>query len=440
MRFSIEKLKLRPATGRGSHAARTLTLAPVGRIATAELQHKARLIVTQASTLVDESTRPYIEYGAPRDNSRRVSFEDVKEATKRSIESVVQWLLPNGKLADNGKEWIALNTARADKKLGSFKVNLRNKPGVWSDFAIGQSGGDMIDLYVYLKGVDKVEAKDAIAKFLNVRPSAGSTSLTGNIPETRAKLEKLAAAPGAISTAPTKFSPRTPPDKDGKPAFVAAGDEGPRRRNGEKRRHFYRRGGVPVRVKILRTGEDRAFNAYRVTDCDGATGWQFAKPEGYDDIPFFFGDNPFDTEIDRVIFWPEGEKDVETVAQLGGLAFTFGGTGDGWPNGCEQYVADRNVVILADNDEPGRRHAEKKAALASTVAASVKVIHFPELAEHNDVSDWIEAGKTFDDLKDRVVAAEMWQPAEQADSKTDDALKAERTKADKPESTPSPVC
>ena len=145
--------------------------------------------------------------------------------------------------------------------------------------------------------------------------------------------------------------------------------------------------------KILKTGEDRAFNAYRVVDTNGVTGWQFAKPEGYQDVPYFFGDNPFDTEIDRVIFWPEGEKDVETVSKLGGLAFTFGGTGDGWPQGCELHVANRNVVILADNDEPGRAHAEKKAALASKVAASVKVVDFPELDQHGDVSDWIEAEK-----------------------------------------------
>ena len=35
------------------------------------------------------------------------------------------------------------------------------------------------------------------------------------------------------------------------------------------------------------------------------------------------------------------------------------------------------------------------------------------------------------------MAAEMWLPAEQADSKTDDAPKAERTKADKPEAATS---
>jgi putative DNA primase/helicase len=385
--------------------------------ASAELQ-MATTLSTQVSILVDESIRPYIEYGdesgtpGANDKSRRVSFEDVKEATKGSIESVVRWLLPNGKLVDNGKEWVALNTARADKKLGSFKVNLRNKPGVWSDFAIGQSGGDLIDLYVYLKGVDKVEAKDAIADYLSVKPSAGSTSLTGNIPATRPRLEKAAAAPIAISAAPTKFPPRTPSDQDGKPVFIVADDEGPRASSTEKRRHVYRRGGIPVRIKIIKKDKKGAFNAYRATDAGGVTGWQFAKPDDYEDVPYFFGDNPFDTEIDRVIFWPEGEKDVETVAKLGGLAFTFGGTGDGWPNGCELYVADRNVVILADNDGPGREHAEKKAALASKVAASVKVIHFPELHEHQDVSDWIAGGKTFNDLKARVLATEPWQPSE----------------------------
>ena len=79
------------------------------------------------------------------------------------------------------------------------------------------------------------------------------------------------------------------------------------------------------------------------------------------------------------IFWTEGEKDVETVAILGGKAFTFGGCGDGLPDGCQQYVVGRPVVILADNDDEGRKHAEDKAALAAPVATSVKVIHFRDL-------------------------------------------------------------
>jgi hypothetical protein len=53
---------------------------------------------------------------------------------------------------------------------------------------------------------------------------------------------------------------------------------------------------------------------------------------------------------------------------LGGINFptlTFGGVGDGLPENASKFLAGRHVVILADNDKPGRDHAEKKAALAS---------------------------------------------------------------------------
>lgn len=352
----------------------------------------------QALTLTDENLRHIAAHGdeGAKDRSSRASFEDVKVASLSNIDMIVRRYLSGPKLVDNGKEWAACNPTRNDADLGSFKINRRT--GVWSDFATKEAGGDMIDLVAYLTNKTNVEAKNELAELLNVKPSVGSSSLTGNIPVTRPKLvEKTVAAPATIDTAPTALPRRTPPDKDGKPKFIA-GDR-PRAYNNEKRRHAYRRGGVTVRFKILKMGEDRAFNAYRVVDTNGVTGWQFAQPQGYEEIPYFFGENPFDADIDRVIFWPEGEKDVETVAKLGGLAFTFGGAGDGLPSGCEQYVSDRNVVILADNDEPGRKHAENKAALASGVAASVKVIHFPELDEKQDISDWIAGGKTFDDLK-----------------------------------------
>ena len=386
----------------------------------------------QASTLTDENLCHIAAHGdeGANDRSSRASFEDVKAASLSSIDMIVRRYLPNPKLVDNGKEWAACNPTRNDADLGSFKINRRT--GVWSDFATKETGGDMIDLVAYLTNKTNVEAKNEVAELLNVKPSVGSRSLTGNIPVTRPKLvEKTVAAPATIDAVPTALPRRTPPDKDGKPKFIVAGDAGPRAYNNEKRRHAYRRGGVTVRFKILKTGEDRAFNAYCVVDTNGVTGWQFAKPEGYKEIPYFFGENPFHADIDRVIFWPEGEKDVETVAKLGGLAFTFGGAGDGLPSGCEQYVADRNVVILADNDEPGREHAEKKAALASNVAASVKVIYFPELVDKGDVSDWIEFGNTFDDLKARVVAAEIWHPVEQA--KTGDKSKTEGSQANEPE-------
>jgi hypothetical protein len=318
----------------------------------------------------------------------------------RSLDFIIPRILPGGKKV--GDEWVVRNPTRNDNKPGSFSVNVRT--GGWGDFAIGKTGGDMIDLYVYINGGSNIQAKDALAAMLNVQAS-------GSTPPTRVATSKpiVTAALAESRVAPSAFPPRTPPDEKGRSVFVAVGDEGPPVR-GEKRRHVYCRGGVPVRMKIMK--QEGATNAYRVVDSDGVTGWQFGKPAGFQQIPYSVASSdPFTAEIGRIIFWVEGEKDVESVAALGGLAFTFGGTGDGLPNGCEQYVVGRNVVILADNDDAGRKHAEEKAALAAPVAVSVKIVHFRELEAKQDVSDWIEAGHTFEDLNARVLAAEAWKPS-----------------------------
>jgi hypothetical protein len=332
-----------------------------------------------------------------------VSFDDVKAAALRSPEAVVQWMLPHGKRV--GKEWVALNPTRGDNKPGSFGVNLRTL--IFKDFATPEKGGvGAIDLYMFVHGGDKFEAKDAIAEYLGVQAgSAGSSA--GGAPK---RPTATAASPGDAKTPPPIFPPRTPPDKDDKPKFIVAGDEGPPAYGSEKRRHFYHQGGVPVRIKIMKKN-GKGFNAYRVADTDGKTGWQFRKPEGFEEVPYFVASSdPFTAGIGRTVFWTEGEKDVETVAILGGLAFTFGGTGDGLPDGCQQFVLGRPVAILADNDETGRAHAEMKAALAKSVATSVKVIHFRELEEKGDVSDWAAIeGNTLEALMTRVDVAEAWK-------------------------------
>jgi putative DNA primase/helicase len=202
------------------------------------------------------------------------------------------------------------------------------------------------------------------------------------------------------------FPPRTKPDQDGKPRFVIAGDEGPRVRNDEKRRHVYCQGGVPVRIKVmLRDGD--AFNVFRVSD-GGVRGWQYRKPDGFQDVPYFVGEDPFAGD-DGPIYWPEGEKDVETLARLGLPALTFGGTGDGLPDDCAAYAAGRAVVVLSDNDKDGRMHADCKAVASYGVAASVRIVHFPSTAEKGDVSDWIGSGHTTADLAARVEATPYWE-------------------------------
>jgi putative DNA primase/helicase len=332
----------------------------------------------------------------------RVDFRNVSSAALDALDLIIPKLLPGG--YRSGDEWICRNPTRADGRPGSFKVNMRS--GVWSDFATGDKGGDAIDLMVYLEGKTKLDAARELSTMLNVKPAAGSVSLTGNIRPIPRRATAVTAAPAQARIAPQTFPSRTAPDQDGKPRFVISGEEGPRIRNDERRRHVYRQGGVPVRIKIIRDNGD-AFNVFRVAD-DSATGWQYRKPEGFQTVPYFVGSDPFGSDQ---LFWPEGEKDVETLARLGLPAFTFGGTGDGLPDGCAAYVAGRAVVILSDNDSGGRKHGDEKAAAVHGVAASVRVVHFPDTADKGDITEWIAAGHTAAELAERTAAAVQWQPA-----------------------------
>lgn len=201
---------------------------------------------------------------------------------------------------------------------------------------------------------------------------------------------------------------RTLPDETGKPTFRLWDENGPAARSNEKRRHFYTLGNVRVRLKILNHGEG-GVSWYRVVDDKGRLGWQSAKPGGYREVAYTGGTDPRDREaLDDDIYCPEGEKDVDTCVRIGLLAATFGGTGDGMPAEFVTYFTARNVIVLSDNDQGGREHAEKKAALLAPIAKSVRIVHFADTPEKGDVSDWIETGHSVDDLLYRVKTTPAW--------------------------------
>ena len=72
-----------------------------------------------------------------------VDFKAVSEAASRSVEWIVERYFPGGRWI--GDEYTVRNPTRNDSRPGSFMIN---RKGVWSDFASGDAGGDMIDLVV----------------------------------------------------------------------------------------------------------------------------------------------------------------------------------------------------------------------------------------------------------------------------------------------------
>ncbi|WP_249219029.1 hypothetical protein [Loktanella sp. SALINAS62] len=93
-----------------------------------------------------------------RTNWRSVSFVAVNMACLDRFPSLLATWLPDGRRY--GQEWIARNPTRADRHAGSFKVN--TVTGRWADFATGDTGGDPVSLYAYIRGLKQSDAARAL--------------------------------------------------------------------------------------------------------------------------------------------------------------------------------------------------------------------------------------------------------------------------------------
>jgi hypothetical protein len=93
------------------------------------------------------------------------------------------------------------------------------------------------------------------------------------------------------------------------------------------------------------------------------------------------------------VYIVEGEKDADTLKELGFTA-TCNPMGAGkWKKEYNKYFKEIEVVIIPDNDDAGKNHAENIASNLKGIAKSVKIIELPNLPEKGDVSDWILAMK-----------------------------------------------
>jgi hypothetical protein len=113
----------------------------------------------------------------------------------------------------------------------------------------------------------------------------------------------------------------------------------------------------------------------------------------------------------KTVFIPEGEKDVDNLVALGLTATCNVGGAGKWRSDYSEFLRGRPVVILPDADDPGRDHARQVADALSGIAASVRVLEIPGLGAETDVSDWLEAGGTVEQLVSMAAAVPEWRPA-----------------------------
>jgi hypothetical protein len=99
----------------------------------------------------------------------RVRYDVIGSRALRCLPLIVLRWLPEGRR--EGHEWVARNPTRADRHLGSFKINLRT--GQWADFATGDKGGDVISLAAYLHGLSQSVAASKISEMLELKSEPG---------------------------------------------------------------------------------------------------------------------------------------------------------------------------------------------------------------------------------------------------------------------------
>ena len=131
------------------------------------------------------------------------------------------------------------------------------------------------------------------------------------------------------------------------------------------------------------------------------------------------------------VFVVEGEKDADRLASLGFIATTNAGGAGKWRAEYSEFLRGRNVIVLPDNDNPGRHHAKQVEQSLRGIASTVRVLTLPDLPPKGDVSDRLDAVGTAERLLELVEAAPHAKPG--AESKEDSALRVVRMADVEPE-------
>lgn len=296
-------------------------------------------------------------------------------------EDVCRWLLPGGKRM--GSEWRCGSVAGDEGD--SLGVNLSpGKGGVWRDFASDERGGDLIDLIMAVRGLDK---KGALAE------AKGFLGLKDDEPEFfKRKKYKLPPKPRC---AKPKSELAAWFEKRGLSAKTLAAY-----RVGEM--HTEELGYVAVFPYMH--DADVKFIKFRPIDHKDRM-WTSKESE-----PILFGWQAQPKDGEAVIIC-EGELDAMSFFEQGYAALSVprgAGTGaqqDEWlANEWENLLAYETIYLAYDNDEQGRKALEQ--VIGRLGRHRCLVIEF---GEHKDANGAHLAGV---DLKTLVAEAKTCDPPE----------------------------
>ena len=150
----------------------------------------------------------------------------------------------------------------------------------------------------------------------------------------------------------------------------------------------------------------------RRPDSTAQDGWIW-NTKGIDRVLFLLPEVLGAIKTGRAIYLTEGEKDALAMVEHGFAATCNSGGAGKWQPSYSETLRDADVVIVADKDGPGRKHAQDVAQKLSGVARSVKTIELPDTNGKpvKDAADFFSAGGEASGLDAIAEAAPVFQPS-----------------------------
>jgi putative DNA primase/helicase len=160
-------------------------------------------------------------------------------------------------------------------------------------------------------------------------------------------------------------------------------------------------------------GEGELTKEYRPLHKSGS-GWFIGDPPGQ--LPLYNLPAIFSAPASEPVFVCEGEKCADAGKSIG-LLCTTSSHGAESPKRTDWLpLKGRNVVILPDNDKPGRTYAQAVASLLNNIAMSIKIVPLPGLLEKGNLYDYVEAldGKESAEIREGIeqlcIETPLWMP------------------------------
>ena len=336
------------------------------------------------------------------------SFRQITKALDEHKLQVLHHLFPSGK--KSGNEFL-VGSLRGEPG-ESLNIHLGEHKGpVWKDFATDESGCDLLGLWAAAKcNGDRAQAMREAAQFLGIDRHDDYVSQSN--PKKNEKVKRCITItpiiPVPVNAAPPDFIH----PKFGEPEAHWT-IETP---SGEIGLYWCR--------YIQNNGKktDRPYSYCKIEECkpDGSVkvsyDWRF---RGTDSPRTLFNRPGFDKKPDAVVLWTEGFKAASAgIRVFPECVSTTNQNGCAGVNSTDwSPVAGHDVIAVADNDEPGRKAAQKVALNVWKVGArSIRVVTVPEdWPDGWDIADPLPDGVTLDDLRRMISEAPEWTPPAEAE-------------------------